>query len=172
VGLGGQSPDTGLLQAGSWEQAGPSYFAFYEFETPTSHNGYTSIPKVNVRAGDSIHAQVTYSSSALTATFYVEDLTNGTYGSYTLLFASQYYDGRDTDFIDERPTQLSGPFPLAKYNYIQTTAAEVQDLSGTWHFLGTQSHASITMENKAKVLADVSTIGNNQTFYDYWIACN
>lgn len=145
VGLGGyqrrSDNSAGLIQVGTGiNTSGP--YAWYEWVGLDSSGNSIGIPQheitsLNINAGDHIHVSVFYATSNDQADFIVQNETTGTSQSVLkTVNQSAFFDGRDGDFIIERPTSsTTGILPMQNFGHIDWNAAKVENQTGDWVFL-------------------------------------
>jgi hypothetical protein len=165
VGIDGYSSSTveqdGTLAECSHGKA--TYSAWWELYPL---NAIQTISSITVKAGDSINATVTYTSSGFTMA--IKDVTAGTSYSHT---ATQSSTSRNSaECIAERPSVGSSLSKLADFKSMKFSTCTAT-ISGTNVGIGSGATVNaITMENSSGLtLASVSTTGTAGAFTVTWV---
>ena len=166
VGLGGSrarsDTSVGLLQAGTAYGPTGAPKAWYEYIGRDANGnmiGVTqqTITDLTVHAGDQMSFRVQYAPATHRATFTATNVTTGVTRVRSLASAGRYYDGRDAEWIVERPSEKVGntltPAPLQNFGEVDFTAAKVKNSSGDWVY-GGDAHDQIArmLENSDRLV--------------------
>ncbi len=175
IGLGGNAGSSSLVQTGTamnTKNGGRHYYAWYEYLSASHPNPEIVLTKVTIRPGDKIHCYCSFNRTSNKFNAYVANNTNGTSQSVIVnISASEYYDGRSAEFINERPTLTNGVSswyaPLTKYSTTKWTNCRVFPTEGAWTDLGSLSTTKVTMVYNGHTLALPSGL-SGRTFTSTW----
>ncbi|HET7736073.1 MAG TPA: G1 family glutamic endopeptidase [Nocardioidaceae bacterium] len=188
VGLGGarDRPDGsgGLLQTGTARTATGAPYAWFEWIGHTSDDQSIGVSEqvitsLDVAVGDHIHLSVFYQTSNSQANFIVQNETTGQYQSIIQTFSNnRFYDGRDADFITERPKVGGQLAPLQNFGTVTWNSVKAQNQLGDWQFLDAlatqvRKHMTADGSSSATRLATAGSIGgpSGGAFTTTWNAC-
>jgi len=102
--------------------------------------------------------------------FYMHDTYSGS--GVVFQVSSNNYDGRNADFIVERPYYGGSPRNLTNYSYINVLDAWVNGTAPS-NGVGNYTHSAVNMYNGPDLLAYPGALSNSgQTFTDYYVACS
>jgi hypothetical protein len=161
VGIGGARAradgSAGLIQAGTAYGPSGAPVAWYEWvgnDAAGNPIGVTqqSFSGITVHPGDQMSFQVQYVASTHRATFTANNLTTNVTKVFASTLGARFYDGRDGEWIVERPTVVTNNVqtlaPLQNFGTAKFTAAKVKNSSGDWIY-GGDAHQQIAyvMEN-------------------------
>ncbi len=154
-GTGINTPGLGQHQA--WSEVLPDQSGIRPQQL-YGHAGYAFIAEVN-RLG-----------SGGGFNFYMHDTYSGS--GVVFQVSSNNYDGRNADFIVERPYYGGSPRNLTNYSYINVLDAWVNGTAPS-NGVGNYTHSAVNMYNGPDLLAYPGALSNSgQTFTDYYVACS
>lgn len=169
VGLDGDGTSD-LVQAGTEQEnfdfsifSFSTYYAWSELlpNQPTE----SEITGISVSPGNEVFTEVWIGNAngALNQNggyglFYVHNLTTGQATEFETPLSGTYFNGREAEWIMERPT-VNGSLPnLANYVAAVTTSAWAETVSGPWTTYSPSSHINITMVNNYAGYNDNDTL--------------
>jgi GTPase involved in cell partitioning and DNA repair len=127
---------------------------------------------VNIDGGDHVHVSMFYQPSNDQANFIVQDETKGVTANLTVTVnQAKYFDGRDADFIIEKPTGTT----MQNFNSISWSSAKIQNQLGNWNYLGdVANQVKMLMKNGSTTLVSTGAIGgaSNGAFTSTWQRCS
>lgn len=172
VGLGGYYTNSGLVQTGTsitTYQGGRHYYAWYEYLSSANPNPEIRMTSVTVNPGDRIHAYCSFQKSNNKFNAYIANDTNGTSQAVLIsISASEYFDQRTAEFINEHPSWGATDNGLTNYGVTNWTNCKVYTMTGTWMNLGSTTYYRVTMINRnGNVLAEPSNLSGT-SFINTW----
>jgi hypothetical protein len=200
AGLGGRfaRPDgsIGLLQAGTTTTtfAGDApVIAFWEYigrNAAGMNIGVPSMafnPNLEVLGNDDVYTLTTYNPGNGVAEFEVIDRTRGTNAVQFVGNMQAYWEGNSGDFIDERPSMVTGPglastpVNLREWGQHRSTwtnglVTNLPAAGGATTTVGANNHELIQMTGNGGIDHVLATIyddlATNSTWTDNWQGCN
>lgn len=171
VGFGGYKTGK-LVQTGTTMStyAGKnSYYAWYEYLSPSHNNPEIRMNSVTIRPGDKIHTYCSFQQSNNKFNAYIANDTNGTSQSVLIsISASEYFDSSTAEFVNEHPSWSATDNGLTKYGTMTWTNCQVYTMSCVWTNLASTSYDLCIMNNSSgKVLAKPSNL-SGKTFKSTW----
>lgn len=181
VGIGGYQTRSdgksfGLIQDGTAYDPSGSPYAWWEYIGKNATGAGIGVAEqrfpLTVSPGDVIYADTTWTNGF--AQFEMENVTTGKAVGIGLSLSSAYYDGRNAEWIIERPTIANSLPSLQNFGSIRFAQAKVRNSLGNWRYISqTSEQYNVTMVNGANDLATSSALSgeNGGVFTSTYVHC-